>query len=105
MIPVDSFRTRINGPVIEPFDPDYNDARTVFVAGIDRLPSLVMGPADATDVGAAIGLARENDLELAARSGATPLPLSGSRTVASSSTSVIAIDTKHPTKGDRNGSK
>jgi len=69
VIPVDSIRTRIKGRVIEPGDPDYDDSRTVFVGGIDRRPSLIVRPADATDVVAAIGLARENGLELAVRSG------------------------------------
>jgi len=69
VIAVDSIRTRIKGRVIEPGDPDYDDARTVFVGGIDRRPSLIVRPADAADVVAAIGLARENGLELAVRSG------------------------------------
>ena len=72
MIPVDSFRTRIKGPVIEPFDPDYS---AVFVGGIDRLASLIV---HTTDVGAAIGLARENGLEMAVRSGGHRATASGS---------------------------
>jgi FAD/FMN-containing dehydrogenase len=69
VIPVDSIRTRIKGRVIEPTDPDYDDARTVLVGGIDRRPSLIVRPADATDVAEAIGLAQDNGLELAVRSG------------------------------------
>jgi len=38
VIPVDSFRTRIKGPVIEPFDPDYS---AVLVGGIDGLVSVM----------------------------------------------------------------
>jgi len=75
VIPVDSFRTRIKGPVIEPFDPDYS---AVFVGGIDRLASLIVLQADTTDVGAAIGLARENGLEMAVRSGGHRATASGS---------------------------
>ena len=69
VIPVDSIRTQIKGRVIKPIDPDYDDARTVFVGGIDRRPSLIVRPADASDVAAAIGLAQENGVELAVRSG------------------------------------
>ena len=69
MIPIDTIRTRIKGRVIEPIDPDYDAARAVFVGGIDRRPSLIVRPVDASGVVAAIGLARENDLELAVRSG------------------------------------
>ena len=75
MIPVGSFRTRIEGPVIEPFDPDYS---AVVVGGIDRLVSLIVLEADATDVGSAIGLARENGLEMAVRSGGHRATASGS---------------------------
>ena len=69
MIPVDAIRTRIKGRLIEPGDPDYDGARTVFVGGIDRRPSLIVRPADATNVAAAISLAQEDGLELAVRSG------------------------------------
>src|SRR4029077_12375705 len=62
-------RTHIKGRVIEPGDPKYDDARAVFVGGFDRHPSLIVRPADAGDVAAAIALARENGLELAVRSG------------------------------------
>jgi FAD/FMN-containing dehydrogenase len=69
VIQVDRLRTQIKGRVIEPGDPKYDDARSVFVGGFDRHPSLIVRPADASDVAAAIALARENGLELAVRSG------------------------------------
>jgi hypothetical protein len=99
VIPVDSFRTRIKGPVIEPFDPDYS---AVVVGGIDRLVSLIMLQADATDVGAAIGVARQNGLELAVRSGGHSAMASGSWTAGSSALRdlpEIASDTKAANKG------
>jgi len=69
VIQVGSVNTHIKGRVIEPRDPDYDDARSVFVGGIDRHPSLIVRPADANDVVTAIALARENGLALAVRSG------------------------------------
>jgi len=66
---IDSIRTHIKGRVIEPGDANYDDARAVFVGGFDRHPSMIVRPADASDVAAAIALAQENGLELAVRSG------------------------------------
>jgi FAD/FMN-containing dehydrogenase len=66
---LDSIRTHIKGRVIEPGDANYDDARAVFVGGFDHHPSLIVRPADASDVAAAIALAQENRLELAVRSG------------------------------------
>ena len=101
MIPVDAIRTRIKGRLIEPGDPDYDGARTVFVGGIDRRPSLIVRPADALDVVAAIGLARENGLELAVRSGghsATGFGVTdGGLVIDLRDLRQIAIDTKEQT--------
>ena len=101
MIPVDAIRTRIKGRLIEPGDPDYDGARTVFVGGIDRRPSLIVRPADALDVVAAIGLARENGLELAVRSGghsATGFGVTdGGLVIDLRDLREIAIDTKEQT--------
>ncbi len=55
--------------MIAPDDPGYDEARTVFIGGIDRRPAVIVRVADATDVGTVIGLARETGLDLAVRSG------------------------------------
>jgi FAD/FMN-containing dehydrogenase len=60
---------RFSGRVITPEDPDYDALRGVVAGGVDRRPSLIVRVVDARDVAAAIGLARELDLELAVRSG------------------------------------
>ncbi|MGE5250197.1 MAG: FAD-binding oxidoreductase [Bacteroidota bacterium] len=57
------------GRVIGPDDETYDRARTVFYAGFDRHPALIVRVADADDVARVIALAREKGLELAVRSG------------------------------------
>ena len=69
MISTPQAAARFKGPVISPDDPTYDEARTVFVGGIDRWPALIVRVADADDVARGIALARENGLELAVRSG------------------------------------
>ena len=62
-------RATLNGQVIGPDDPGYDEARTVFYGGIDRYPAAIVRPKDASDVSRVVTLARESNLELAVRSG------------------------------------
>jgi FAD/FMN-containing dehydrogenase len=62
-------RAAIRGAVITADDPAYDEARSVFVGGIDRRPLAIVRVADADDVAQVIRLARETDLPLAVRSG------------------------------------
>ena len=65
----DRLRADLTGRVIAPGDPDYDEARAVFVGGIDRHPAVIVRPAGPADVTRAIDLARETGTELAVRSG------------------------------------
>ena len=56
-------------PAIRPGDPEYDDARAVFNAMIDRRPSAILRCRDTADVAAGIRYARTNDLALSVRSG------------------------------------
>jgi FAD/FMN-containing dehydrogenase len=59
----------LQGRVIEPGHPDYDEARTVFNAAVDRRPAAIVKVANADDVARVITHARERSLELAVRSG------------------------------------
>jgi FAD/FMN-containing dehydrogenase len=62
-------RAVLNGRVIAPDDPGYNQARAIFYGGFDRRPAVIVRVADATDLARVVALARETGLELAVRSG------------------------------------
>src|SRR5437016_11357157 len=62
-------KAKLRGPVIEPDDPDYDDARKVYNAMIDKKPRLIARCADAADVINCVNFARKHDLLLAIRSG------------------------------------
>jgi FAD/FMN-containing dehydrogenase len=66
---VTELRDRVRGRVIGPEDPDYDQARTVTVGGIDRHPAAIVRVADTDDVTAVIAMAQETGLELAVRCG------------------------------------
>jgi FAD/FMN-containing dehydrogenase len=59
----------LNGRVIGPDDPAYDEARAVFYGGIDRRPAMIVRAPDATAVSRVIALARDTGLDLAVRSG------------------------------------
>lgn len=63
------FRDRFNGQIVGPNDPEYEQARIVWNAMADRRPALVVRPAAADDVIAAVRFAREQDLLVAVRGG------------------------------------
>lgn len=62
-------RAAFTGRVIAPGDAGYDQARVVFVGGIDRRPAVIIRAADAADIARVVSLARETALELAIRSG------------------------------------
>jgi FAD/FMN-containing dehydrogenase len=62
------------GQVITRDDPDYDSARRVYNAMIDKRPSVIARPVCAADVMAAVGFARENGLDLSVRGGSHSVP-------------------------------
>jgi FAD/FMN-containing dehydrogenase len=66
---LEAMRTVLRGPVISPRDPEYNDARKIYNAMIDRRPAAIVRCADVADVMNAVDYLRDHDLELAVRGG------------------------------------
>ena len=64
----------VRGRVITTSDSDYDDARAVYNAMHDRKPGAVVQCMDSADVMAAVGAARDGDLDLAVRGGGHSVP-------------------------------
>jgi FAD/FMN-containing dehydrogenase len=60
---------RMRGRLIEPGDPDYDQARSVYNRMIDRRPALIARPAGTADVIACVEFARSHDLPISVRGG------------------------------------
>src|SRR3990170_4587906 len=66
---IDELSASVRGQIIQPGDADYDEARTVYNAMIDRRPRFVVRCADVADVIACVNFARENGLLLSVRGG------------------------------------
>ncbi|MER6349736.1 FAD-binding oxidoreductase [Streptomyces sp. NPDC001595] len=64
-----ALREELAGEVFAPGDPDYDMARTVFNAMIDRRPAVIAQCADEADVVRAVRFGRDLDLNIAVRGG------------------------------------
>jgi FAD/FMN-containing dehydrogenase len=62
-------RATLDGKVIGPADPGYDDVRRGFFTGFDRRPAAIVRATDAADVARVVSVARETGAELAVRSG------------------------------------
>lgn len=71
---IEQLRESVRGTVVTAGDPAYDDARTVMNAMIDKRPRAVLRTANAGDVIAAVGFARDNNLDLAVRGGGHSVP-------------------------------
>lgn len=63
------FEANLRGELIRPGDKDYNEARKVYNAMIDRHPGLIVRCADAADVISAVNFGRDNNLLVSVRGG------------------------------------
>ena len=66
---VEQLRTSIRGAVIQSGDANYDAARKIYNAMIDKHPALIVQCRDVADVISAVNYARENKLEVSIRSG------------------------------------
>jgi FAD/FMN-containing dehydrogenase len=64
-----SLQGTFRGRIVLPTSPEYDEARTIWNAMIDRRPGLIFQCSDAADVVRAVRFARENDLLVAVRGG------------------------------------
>ncbi|MQA03336.1 MAG: FAD-binding protein [Streptosporangiales bacterium] len=71
---VEGLRERTRGAVITAEMSEYDQARAVYNAMVDRRPRVVVRPVNAGDVMAAVDFARENELDLAVRGGGHSVP-------------------------------
>jgi FAD/FMN-containing dehydrogenase len=73
-IALDGLREQLRGQLVTPEDPEYNDARAVFNAMIDKRPAGIVRVAQVADVIASVNFARDNSMPLAIRGGGHSAP-------------------------------
>jgi FAD/FMN-containing dehydrogenase len=66
---LETLSERAHGPVLQPDDEGYDDARTVWNAMIDKKPAVIAQCTGVADVITAVNFAREHELSLAVKSG------------------------------------
>jgi FAD/FMN-containing dehydrogenase len=66
---IDSFRTRLRGPLLLPGEPGYDEGRAIWNAMIDRRPALIVRCLGVVDVISAVNFAREQGLALSIKGG------------------------------------
>jgi FAD/FMN-containing dehydrogenase len=64
------FAASLRGSVVQQGDADYDEARKLYNAMIDKRPKLIARCADAADVIAAVNFGRDSTLPIAIRAGA-----------------------------------
>jgi hypothetical protein len=80
---IDEFTATLTRPPILPGAPDYDEARRVFNALIDKRPALIVRCRGVADVTRSLRFAREHDLLVAVAAEPITLPDSPHATVAS----------------------
>ncbi|MEV5932465.1 FAD-binding oxidoreductase [Streptomyces sp. NPDC093250] len=66
---LDNLRTALRGRVVAPQDPDYDEARSIYNAMIDRRPAAIAQCRGVADVRTTIAFAQETGVDLAVRGG------------------------------------
>ena len=63
------FSESLRGPLIQPGDPGYDDARAIYNGMIDKFPAFIAQCADVADVMSCVNFARDNQILTAVRGG------------------------------------
>ena len=71
---IDDLRSHVRGPVITAGDAEYDTARRVYNAMIDKKPQVIVRAADTGDVIAAVHYARDHALPISVRGGGHSVP-------------------------------
>jgi len=66
---IDALRGNLNGPLLTPETPGYDEVRAIWNGMIDRRPALIARCQSAADVVHAVNFARDNDILLSIRGG------------------------------------
>ncbi len=66
---IEALAAQLRGRALDESDADYDDARTIWNAMVDRRPGLIVRCAEAADVAAAVRFARDHGLLVAVRGG------------------------------------
>lgn len=66
---VQGLKATLRGPLLQPGDAGYDEARQIWNAMIDKRPAMIVRCADTADVRASVGFARQHGLALAVRGG------------------------------------
>jgi FAD/FMN-containing dehydrogenase len=66
---INSLRQGFGGALVGPDDPEYDEARRIWNAMIDKRPAVIAQCRNADDVVAAVGFARQHHLDVAVRGG------------------------------------
>jgi FAD/FMN-containing dehydrogenase len=71
---VQGFQTSLRGPLLRPGDADYDEARKVWNANVDKRPALIARCVGVSDVINAVNFARANSLLVSVRGGGHNIP-------------------------------
>lgn len=71
---LEAMKAELRGPVVTAADPEYDRARSIYNAMIDKRPAALVRCADVADVIAAVDFVRDHELELGVQSGGHSAP-------------------------------
>ncbi|HEV2120553.1 MAG TPA: hypothetical protein VGS11_10705, partial [Candidatus Bathyarchaeia archaeon] len=71
---VHDFKTALRGPLLRPGTPEYEDARRIWNANIEKHPALIAKCTGFADIRLSVNFARENNLLVSIKGGGHSIP-------------------------------